>query len=75
MTVQTARFQLLDLQLGGRLVEIMRSLYAETGTWEGVSRRLLVDHGKEVSGQTLRLWADKLGIDAVKPATAEREAS
>lgn len=68
MTVRTARFQLLDLQLGGRLVDLMRSLYAETGTWEGVSRRLLVDHGKEVSGQTLRNWATALGIDSKEPA-------
>jgi hypothetical protein len=70
MTVQTARFQLLDLQLGGRLEETLRSLYAETGTWEGVSRRLFADHGKEVSGQTLRLWAVQLGIEPKRTAAA-----
>lgn len=62
MTISSPRFQLLDLQMGGRLVEVLTTLYAETRGWEEVSRRLLVEHGKQVTGQTLRRWAEQLGI-------------
>lgn len=64
MAITTPRFQLLDLQLDGHLEEMMRQLYVECGTWEAVARRLLVDHGKQVTGQTLRRWAEELGIGA-----------
>lgn len=53
-----------DRLLEGRLADHMQLLYAETGSWSEVSRRLLVDHGIHVSDQTLRRWADQLGIGA-----------
>lgn len=64
MAVTTPRFQLLDLQLDGQLEALMRLYFLEAGTWEEVARRLLVEHGKQVTGQTLRRWAAELGIGA-----------
>lgn len=53
-----------DRLLEGRLADEMQALYVETASWEEVARRLLVGHGIRVSGQTLRRWADQLGIGA-----------
>ncbi len=57
------RFQLIDAELGGTLAEFLRTNYAETGSWEEVSRRLLVQHSVSVVGQTLRRWARQVGIE------------
>jgi hypothetical protein len=51
-----------DRLLEGQLELRLRSLYTESGSWEEVSRRLLVEHAIQVSGQTLRQWAKRLGI-------------
>jgi len=51
-----------DQLAGGHLVRAMTDAYAESGSWEDVSRRLYRDHGIQVSGQTLRRWAADLGI-------------
>lgn len=48
----------------GRLESIMEALYSETGSWEEVSRRLHSEHSIAISGQTLRRWAERLGIGA-----------
>ena len=74
MPVTTAQFQLLDLQLGGELEQVMRTLYAETNSWDAVARRLLVDHGREVTGETLRRWSKVLGIGAASTDSATDEA-
>ena len=58
----SVHFRLLDHELDGQLVTILRQLHAEVGSWESVSRRLLADHGKDINGQTLRRWARQLGI-------------
>lgn len=51
------RYRLIDAHLDGTFSEFLVSAYAETQSWEGVSRRLLVQHGVTVAGQTLRRWA------------------
>ena len=51
-----------DRVLEGSLVEFMRAAYAESRSWEEVSRRLLTQHNVVVTGQTLRKWAQELGI-------------
>ena len=48
----------------GTLESLMASLYAESASWEEVSRRLYADKAITISGQTLRRWADQLGIGA-----------
>lgn len=53
-----------DRLLDGKLAETMQALHVETGSWAEVARRLLVDHGIHVSDQTLRRWAEQLGIGA-----------
>ncbi len=58
----STQFQLLDLRLGGQLTRYMIQTYAETGSWEQVARRLLIEHGTHVSGQTLRRWAERLEL-------------
>ncbi|HWI02637.1 MAG TPA: hypothetical protein VNT52_02255 [Acidimicrobiales bacterium] len=64
MAPRTAQFRMADKLADGRLVEMMTTLYGETGSWEEVSRRLYAAHGITLSGQTLRRWADQLGIEA-----------
>jgi hypothetical protein len=53
-----------DRLLDGKLADQMATLYAETSSWAEVARRLLVNHGIQVSDQTLRRWAEQLGIGA-----------
>jgi len=48
----------------GQLEALMGSLYSTTGSWEEVSRRLYAEHAITISGQTLRRWAEQLGIGA-----------
>jgi hypothetical protein len=68
----TSHFQIIARLLGGDLPATLTLLYAETGSWEGVSRALYAEHQIVVSGQTLRRWAKELGIgaDEAKAATA-----
>lgn len=51
-----------DTLAGGKLADLMASLYADTGSWEEVSRRLYADCRVSVTGQSLRRWATDLGI-------------
>ena len=53
-----------DRVLEGALVDFMRAAYDESRSWEEVSRRLLTQHSVVVTGQTLRKWAQELGIGA-----------
>lgn len=51
-----------DTLAAGKLVERMTALYADTESWEEVSRRLYAECGISVTGQSLRRWATDLGI-------------
>jgi len=51
-----------DTLAEGKLVELMTAIYTETGSWEEVSRRLYAERSIGLSGQTLRRWAEQLGI-------------
>lgn len=62
VTQMSAQFRLADLTVPGGMTAAMTRLHVETGSWEEVARRLLVEHGVRVSGQTLRRWAEQLGI-------------
>lgn len=53
-----------DTLAGGHLESLMASLYSDSGSWEEVSRRLYAEHAISISGQTLRRWAEQLGIGA-----------
>ena len=63
MPLTSPHYRMIDRVLDGRLDALLRQHYAETGSWEEVARRLLVDHQIVVTGQTLRRWAKTLGID------------
>ncbi len=60
----SASFRMADRLASGNLQALMGSLYDETGSWEEVSRRLFAELGITTSGQTLRRWAEQLGIGA-----------
>lgn len=53
-----------DKLADGQLVAMMTALYDESHSWEEVSRRLYADRSITISGQTLRRWAEELGIGA-----------
>jgi hypothetical protein len=53
-----------DKLAGGQLESLMGRLYGDSGSWEEVSRRLYAEHAITISGQTLRRWAEQLGIGA-----------
>lgn len=53
-----------DKLADGQLVALMTTLYDESRSWEEVSRRLYADRSITISGQTLRRWAEELGIGA-----------
>jgi hypothetical protein len=64
MAPRSAQFRMADKLAQGRLEALMGSLYGDSGSWEEVSRRLFAEHGITISGQTLRRWAEQLGIGA-----------
>lgn len=71
MQRMSSHFQLVDHHLGGgdALAKLMAEVYTNSGSWEEVSRRLLIDHGEQVSGQTLRRWARQLDSAAHRVAS------
>lgn len=48
---------------GGDLPGLLAQLRGEGLSWDDIGRRLHVDHGVEVSAETLRRWAADLGIE------------
>jgi hypothetical protein len=64
VALRSAQFRMADKLAGGQLEALMGALYGETGSWEEVSRRLYAEHTITISGQTLRRWAELLGIGA-----------
>ena len=54
-----------DRLADGQLQALMDQYYAESHSWEDVSRRLFADHGIQLSGQTLRRWSRLPGTEAV----------
>lgn len=57
MAHNTAHYRMVDRVLDGQLESTLQTLYAETGSWEEVARRIYAEHTVIVTGQTLRRWA------------------
>lgn len=45
-----------DRLLDGRLDEVVTTLRQQGMSWSGISKHLLVEHGVDVTDQTLRNW-------------------
>lgn len=52
-----------DRLSGGRLADILSDFVTEGMAWERMAKQLYVDHGVEVTGETLRKWHSLL-VDA-----------
>lgn len=50
-------YRMADQMAGGQLADEMARLYADSHSWEDVSRVLFATYGVRVTGQTLRRWA------------------
>ncbi len=62
MAPRTAQYRMADQLAGGDLATKLATLFAASGSWEQVSRDLYATYGFTISGQTLRRWAEQLGI-------------
>jgi hypothetical protein len=49
---------------GGDLGQKLAEQFALSQSWEQVARDLYATYGITITGQTLRRWADQLGIGA-----------
>lgn len=63
MTIQTAQFRMADRLADGQLTEAIRKFRAQGLSFDGIAGRLYAEHGIEVSGNTVAVWARKLGIE------------
>lgn len=61
--VRSAQFRMANHLAGGELASIMTTLYGESHSWEQVARQLYATYGVTITGQTLRRWAEQLGIE------------
>ncbi len=62
--VRSAQFRMAERLAGGDLAEKLAAQFAQTGSWEQVARDLYATYGITITGQTLRRWAEQLGIGA-----------
>jgi hypothetical protein len=62
--VKSAQFRMAERLAGGELAEKLGTQFAATGSWEQVARDLYATYGISITGQTLRRWAEQLGIGA-----------
>jgi hypothetical protein len=62
--VKSAQFRMAERLAGGDLAELLAAQFAKTGSWEQVARDLYATYGITITGQTLRRWAEQLGIGA-----------
>ena len=65
---RSPQYRMADHLAEGRLLDVLREKAAAGVPWEVVSRQLYADFRIDVTGQTLRRWADQLGIGAVPVA-------
>ena len=54
--MRTAAHELADHKAGGNLDEKVRRLRAALVSWPAIARLLKIEHGIEVSDETLRRW-------------------
>lgn len=55
-------FRIADDKLDGKLAERLAELRADDRSWRWIARKLAPEFGFTVNAETLRLWADTLGI-------------
>lgn len=49
-------FPLIDRILDGHLADLLRQWKAEDMTHEQIARKLYIEHGIDVTGETVRKW-------------------
>ena len=62
--VRSAQFRMAERLAGGDLGSKLAEQFAISQSWEQVARDLYATYGITISGQTLRRWAEQLGIGA-----------
>lgn len=62
--VRTTQFRMAERLAGGELALKLAQMFDQSHSWEQVARDLYATYGIEVTGQTLRRWAEQLGIGA-----------
>lgn len=66
MEPRSSLYQAINAQLQGSLAERLAALRgsgADRRSWEQVALRLYAEDGVQVSSETLRQWAETLGIE------------
>lgn len=62
--VRTTQFRMAERLAGGDLALKLAELFDQSHSWEQVARDLYATYGISITGQTLRRWAEQLGIGA-----------
>jgi hypothetical protein len=62
--VRSAQFRMAERLAGGDLSQKLATHFEASQSWEQVARDLYATYGITVTGQTLRRWAEQLGIGA-----------
>ena len=69
-TITTRLYRSIDRLLDGQLEQFLRTHRAQGLAWDAISLELVNRTGVEVTGQTLRVWSDQLGINTPDPEKA-----
>lgn len=62
--VRSAQFRMAERLAGGDLAPKLAEQFDRSQSWEQVARDLYATYGITITGQTLRRWAEQLGIGA-----------
>lgn len=62
--IRSPQFRMAEHLAGGDLAGKLDSLFGKSQSWEQVGRDLYATYGISITGQTLRRWAEHLGIGA-----------
>lgn len=60
--VRSTQFRMAERLAGGDLALKLATMFDSTRSWEQVARDLYATYGITITGQTLRRWAEQLGI-------------
>lgn len=66
--VRSPQFRMAEHLAGGDLGRKLAEMFATSQSWEQVGRDLYATYGISITGQTLRRWAEQLGIEKAPAA-------
>jgi hypothetical protein len=77
MAGSDASMRMADRLAGGKLKEEIARYRKVRAPWPAIAAHLREQYGVEVTGDTLRLWAERLGVDdaSLRAAAAAEAAS